>query len=94
MKPCETCIHFNMNEDDYCNVEAYVKDGEPCKQYTTSCNPERLYKMLENANIVATELCEKMEECNSACPCFLLREKDCAIDVLWRIAKNVKKAIN
>ena len=94
MKPCETCVHFNMNECDYCNVEAYVEDGKPCPQYTTSCNPERLYKMIENANIVATEICEKVEECDSACPCFLLSENACAIDMLYKIGKKIKKALN
>lgn len=94
MKPCETCIHFNMQEDEYCNVEAYVEDGKACPQYTTSCNLERLYKIIENAQVVATEICEKVEEYDSACPCFLLSEKTCAIDMLSIIGKKLKKALN
>lgn len=75
MKPCETCIHFNMQNDEYCNVEAFVEDGKGCPQYTTSCNPKRLYDILKNAQVVATEICEKASECDYvSCVCNLYDE--------------------
>lgn len=64
-----------MNECDYCNVEAYVEDGKGCPQYTTSCNPERLFTVLENANVIATEICEKASEYDCvSCVCNLYDE--------------------
>lgn len=90
MKPCETCIHFNMNECDYCNVEAYVENGKPCPQYTTSCNPKRLYKMLENAQVVATEICEKASECDYvSCVCNLYDE-GCIMEELHKLVVKLK----
>lgn len=93
MKPCETCKHFNMKECDYCNVDAYVEDGKPCPQYTTSCNPERLLAMLENAQVVATEICEKSENCDSSCDCCLHEEGkyiDCLQERLWHLYDSLK----
>lgn len=90
MKPCETCIHFNMQEDKYCNVEAYVEDGKACPQYTTSCNPERLLIMLENAQVVATEICEKAPECDYAyCVCNL-DDDGCITDTLKNLVIALK----
>ena len=96
MKPCETCKHFNMEEAEYCNVEAYVEDGNPCHQYTTSCNPERLYKILENADVVATEICERAESCSS-CPLNFIKDGKsyCAInlDELWKMMIHLERKI-
>ena len=90
MKPCETCVHFNMNECDYCNVEAYVADGKPCPQYTTSCNTERLCKMLENAQVVATEICEKAYKCDYvSCVCNLY-DGGCVMEELYKLIVKLK----
>lgn len=90
MKPCETCIHFNMQEDEYCNVEAYVEDGKVCPHYATSCNPKRLYKMLENAQVIATEICEKASECDYvSCVCNLY-DKGCIMEELHKLVVELK----
>lgn len=93
MKPCETCVHFNMNECVYCNVEAYVEDGKLCPQYTTSCNPERLLAMLENAQVVATEICEKASDCTTeSCICNH-NNKECFMELLHITIEYIKSKL-
>ena len=97
MKPCETCIHFNMQEDEYCNVEAYVEDGKDCPQYTTSCNPKRLFDILENAWVVANEICEKSKDCNiNNCPCFMhdkYNEEECMLETIQHFITCLTRSI-
>jgi hypothetical protein len=82
-----------MNECDYCNVEAYVEDGKPCPQYTTTYNPERFITMLENAQIVATEICEKAPNCtDDSCICNH-NDKECFMTLLYLTIEYIKSKL-